>query len=260
MNSQNSGSAGFPDSAKVSEKKFNAAWIPSRNAKLVKDSIMQGTAPFLPDEKGVIDAQPVYNGMTGYCLDARSLIPVQLVKKDGFSNVVVGKKAVDAAQTYIKKDVMGFMYNFQRDDKTVGTARYYFPEQTEHPDRVLSAVQGKLRKPKFQLPEIEMDNPDPAEYLAKYVAACKTGTAVHCSPEIAEAFKKNIMPILDNQLSRYNRQKDPSWEGSPFSHFLFRVDMISNAIVKDMRMMQRMLPSQSNPEKSVNRETAGYSR
>lgn len=226
-----------PFNNSVSEKQFNGFYIPSHNAKIIKESIENGTAPFLPDQAGNVNAKPVINGNTGYCLNAKDLIPLQIVGKDN-SNIAVTYKTTQNIGTRVKEGEKGFFYNFKREDNTIGTSQFFFPEQTENPQLVKDAVNEKVAKNK--LPQInktiEIQSANPEEYLGTYVAACKSGASLKVNPEISEEFKKNFTAVLDNQLSK---KADRNAEIDTLSNFMFKVDQKANSINKELYAERR---------------------
>lgn len=239
-----------PFNNSVSEKQFNGFYIPSHNAKIIKESIENGTAPFLPDQAGNVNAKPVINGNTGYCLNAKDLIPLQIVGKDN-SNIAVTYKTTQNIGTRVKEGEKGFFYNFKREDNTIGTSQFFFPEQTENPQLVKDAVNEKVAKNK--LPQInktiEIQSANPEEYLGTYVAACKSGASLKVNPEISEEFKKNFTAVLDNQLSK---KTDRNAEIDTLSNFMFKVDQKANSINKELyaerrqEMQKEFKPKQNN--------------
>lgn len=226
-----------PFNNSVSEKQFNGFYIPSHNAKIIKESIENGTAPFLPDQAGNVNAKPVINGNTGYCLNAKDLIPLQIVGKNN-SNIAVTYKTTQNLGTRVKEGEKGFFYNFKREDNTIGTSQFFFPEQTENPQLVKDAVNEKVAKNK--LPQIsktiEIQSANPEEYLGTYVAACKSGASLRVNPEIAEEFKKNFTAVLDNQLSKKAARNA---EIDTLSNFMFKVDQKANSINKELYAERR---------------------
>ena len=226
-----------PFNNSVSEKQFNGFYIPSHSAKIIKESIENGTAPLLPDQAGNVNAKPVINGKTGYCLNAKDLIPLQIVGKDN-SNIAVTYKTTQNIGTRVKEGEKGFFYNFKREDNTIGTSQFFFPEQTENPQLVKDAVNEKVAKNK--LPQInktiEILSANPEEYLGTYVAACKSGASLKVNPEISEEFKKNFTAVLDNQLSK---KADRNAEIDTLSNFMFKVDQKANSINKELYAERR---------------------
>lgn len=223
-----------PYNNSISEKQFNGFFVPNHNAKVIKDAIENGTAPFLPDEHGNVNARPIYNGNTGFCLNAKDLIPLQIVQGDS-SNMVVTYKTAQNAGTRIREGEKGFFFNFKRQDKTIGTSQYFFPEQTENPELIREVVAEKMLEVyKAGIPKLdkvmEVTSADPAEYLASYVAACKSGASLKVEPGIAEEFKQNFVPLLKNQTARGN--KNPEIE--TLGQFMFNVDQKANAINKEL--------------------------
>lgn len=239
-----------PFNNSVSEKQFNGFYIPSHNAKIIKESIENGTAPFLPDQAGNVNAKPVINGNTGYCLNAKDLIPLQIVGKDN-SNIAVTYKTTQNIGTRVKEGEKGFFYNFKREDNTIGTSQFFFPEQTENPQLVKDAINEKVAKNK--LPHInktiEIQSANPEEYLGMYVAACKSGASLKVSPQIAEEFKQNFTTVLNNQLAK---KPDRNAEIDTLSNFMFKVDQKANSINKELyaerrqEMQKEFKPKQNN--------------
>lgn len=212
----------------VSEKHFNGYWIPNHNAKVIKSAIESGAAPFLPDPTGRISAKPIYNGNTGYCLNAKELIPLQIEQGEK-SNVVATFSTINKAGTKVVEGSKGLFYNYKREDGTIGTAQFFFPEQTENPEAVKKLTEEKIRKNgNYKLNKtIEITSAEPEEYLAHYVAACKSGANVKASPEIAKEFVTKFTPVLDNQIAKgaeHNKDMDT------LGQFMFKVDVKANKI------------------------------
>ncbi len=263
-NSQNHVSSGFnpehPFESNVSEKRFSGNWIPYHNAKMIREAMENGTAPFLPNEKGEIVARPIYNANTGYCINAKDLIPLQIVARNNpaadYSTIVATKNSIDAAQTSVKAGEKGFFYNFKREDGSIGTTQFFFPEQTEHPERVIdaaskkiSATQNKHRKNGENAQvrgSVEITSPDAEEYLAKYVAACKTHSSLKCAPEVAAEFKKNLSAVLDNQFAKKGEFKR---EVGNLGKLLFNADKKSVEIVRQINAESRETEQRKSPEK-----------
>ena len=221
-----------PFNNSVSEKQFNGFFIPSHNAKIIKESIENGTAPFLPDQNGNVNAKPIINGNTGYCLNAKDLIPMQVIQ-NGNSDIAVTYKTTQNLGTRIKEGEKGFFYNFQREDKTVGTSQFFFPEQTENPELIKEKVEEKVAKTGLKKMDksLEITSSNPEEYLGMYVAACKSGASLKVSPHVAEEFKKNFTEVMNNQLAK---KADRNAEIDTLSGFMFKVDQKSNAVNKEL--------------------------
>lgn len=224
-----------PFNNSVSEKQFNGFFVPNHNAKLIRDAIENGSAPFLPDENGNVKTNPIFNGNTGFCLNAKDLIPLQIIQGEN-SNMVATYKTVQNAGTRVKDGEKGFFYNFQREDKTVGTAQFFFPEQTENPEVVKETVLKNVTKAyKNGIPNlnktIEITSAEPEDYLGSYVAACKSGATLKVSPEIAEEFKENIAPLLNSQTAKLENKNQ---EMDTLGQFMFKVDQKANVINKEL--------------------------
>ncbi|MBC6713586.1 ArdC-like ssDNA-binding domain-containing protein [Treponema sp. Marseille-Q3903] len=214
----------------VSEKQFNGYFVPAHNAKVIKAGIKNGTAPFLPDQTGKIDAKAIYNGNTGFCLNAKDLLPLQVENGDK-SNVVVTFKTVNAAGTQVKEGEKGFFYNYVKDKETntIGTSQFFFPEQTANPEAVAKAVEEKVKKNGERKLDktIEITSAEPEEYLGAYIAACKSGATVTASPKVAKAFIEKFTEVLNNQLSKPADRKEGV---DKYSELMFKVDTKANAI------------------------------
>lgn len=235
-----------PFNNSVSEKQFNGFFIPSHNAKIIKESIENGSAPFLPDQNGNLNTIPVFNGNTGYCLNAKDLIPLKVIQGKK-SDIVVTYKTVNDAHSRITAGEKGFFYNFQREDKTVGTSQFFFLDQVEQPERVYEAAVKKIESAK--LPKlnktVEIQSSNPEEYLGMYVAACKSGASLKVTPEIAEEFKQNFTAVLNNQLAKKNKRTEGI---DRLSDFMFKVDQKANAINKELYAEQRQVHQKENEQ------------
>lgn len=241
-----------PFNNSISEKQFNGYFVQNHNAKLIYDAIENGTAPFLPDVNGNVNTKAIFNGNTGFCVNAKDLIPLKIIQGDQ-SNMVVTYKSVQNAKTVIKEGEKGFFYNFQREDKTIGTSQFFFPEQTQDPQKVIDNISKNINKlyPNG-IPNsnkvIEITSSDPLNYLSEYVAACKSGSTLKVSSEIAQEFKDKMIPILKNQTAKYDNK---NVELDSLGNFMFKVDQKANEINKEFfaemkRENQVFKPKQNN--------------
>lgn len=214
----------------VSQKQFNGYWIPNQNAKIIKEAIENGTAPFLPDQSGNLSAKAIYNGNTGFCLNAKELIPLQITRGEK-SDIVATFSTISKAGTKIREGEKGLFYNFKRDDGSIGGAQFFFPEQAENPEAVKKITEKKIER-KFKTNTIiEITSSDPEEYLANYVAACKSGASVKVSSEVAKEFTEKFAPLLNNQLAK-GAERDK--EMDTLGQFMFKVDVHANKINTEM--------------------------
>lgn len=212
----------------VSEKQFNGYWIPNHNAKVIKAAIENGTAPFLPDQSGNLSAKPIYNANTGFCLNAKELIPLQIMRGEK-SDIVMTYSTINKAGTNVREGEKGLFYNFRRDDGSIGCAQFFFPEQTENPEAVKK--QAKINSVHKLNRTVEITSSEPEEYLATYVAACKSGANVKVSPEVAKNFVEKFTTLLDNQLAK-GAERDK--EMDTLGEFMFKVDVRANKNNKEM--------------------------
>lgn len=222
----------------ISSKEFSGYWIPRHNAKVMKEGIENNSAPFLPDANGNIKAEAVYNLSTGYCLPAGRLIPVQFAKmKNNFnSNVVSTRTTIGSQENAIKEGEKGVFYNFKDEQGEIHTSSLFFAEQTQNPQVFLDAAKEKIR-PRDNLKDYSMviASGKPVEYLGSYLAACRCGMNLSVTPEIAEEFKQNIMPHLNNDLKNIS-EKDKSIES--LSNVLFSADKRATEICKTLSSEQ----------------------
>lgn len=221
-----------PFNNSISEKQFNGFYIPEHNAKIIKESIENGTAPFLPDQNGNINAKPIINGNTGYCLNAKDLIPMQIIKNDN-SNIAVTYKTTQNLGTRIKEGEKGFFYNFQREDKTVGTSQFFFPEQTKDPELIKEKIAQKVSKTGVKKIDktLEITSSNPEEYLGTYIAACKYEANLKVNSQMAEEFKQKFTDILNNQIKEKNERNAKI---DTLSKFMFKADQKANSISKEL--------------------------
>lgn len=234
-----------------SKSEFSGYWIPSHNAKVIKEGITSNKAPFLPDANGNIKAEPVYSLSQGYCLPATRLIPVQFEKMDkGYrSNIVATRRQITDAGNSLKDGEKGVLYNFKGKDDNIHTTALFFPEQTENPQSVIDRAKEKIQ-PRGNLKEIDMEitSGKPVEYLGTYIAACKGGMRLSVSPEIAEEFKNNMMTHVSNDLKKSGeKNRDIDSVGN----ILFNADRRSTEILKTLALEQA---TSHSPQKAKKQE------
>ena len=247
----------YPYKNRFSKKEFSGAWVPFNNAKTIKEEMEynEKLVPFLPNEKGEINARPIYNANTGDCLVLKDLLPMQVkmdtvmsLEKDGeikigdfYTPIAATKKSIDAAHTSIKTGERGVFYNFKRKDGTIGTSQYFFPEQTESPDKVIQSAHKKILERHKEIggennvasrPPITITSSEPKEYLGKYYAAMITNSALKCSPEIGREFKEKFNAVLENQLAD---KKDFNPKIGTLHNLFFEAGKVSSDIIKQMK-------------------------
>ena len=232
-----------PYKNRLSKRGFSGTLIPYYNAKAIKEGMETHPqrVPFLPNEKGEINAHPIYNANTGDVLSLKDLIPMQIKLGENCTPIAATKRSIDSAHSSIKMGETGMFYNFKRKDGTIGTSQYFFPEQTEHPERVIQSANEKIaeRKQHYMSNEhgviakntIEITSSEPKEYLGKYYAAMRTNSFLKCSPEIAKDFKEKFNRVLDNQLAEKENFKP---EIGTLHKLFFDAGTVSNDIVKQI--------------------------
>ncbi len=243
-----------PFTEPVSEKEFNGYWIPRHNAKVMKAGIENNNAPFLPNAYGQIKAEPVINAATGYCLPAPRLIPAQFVKNEKglTSGFVTTKSIMDEVGAKPKEGEKALFYNFKNEEGEICTASYFFPEQTDNYQAIFDKAMLNV-KPAENLNSvtIAIANSEPEEYLASYIAACKTGMTVTASPDVAEDFKKKMLVTLNNDLLK-NEEKDTSIKS--MNEILFNADKRSTEIIKTLSNSQNPNRTVAEPKKKQEME------
>ena len=107
----------------------------------------------------------------------------------------------------IKENEKGVFYNFKDEQGEIHTSSLFFAEQTQNPDALIAASKDKIQQ-KTNLKDYSMviASSEPKEYLGTYMAACGSGMKLSVDPQIAEEFKKKLMPTLENDLK--NRKSE----------------------------------------------------
>jgi hypothetical protein len=225
-------------------KKWLGYLVSQHTARQILDGIKKNNLPFLPNEKGVLETKPIYNASTGFMLNAKELFPVMMTQKEkGYaSNVVYGYNAVNNAGTRIRKNEKGVFYNFIDKDKNYRHAAFFFPEQTENPEKCNASIrQQNLLSDQT----LKIENVD--DYLPKYLAACKSGAKVVVEPQIAEEFKENLAKIA-TQERIHNSEKI-------LNKVFFEADKKSSEIVKGIQSQLGRIPpaKEKKIEKNIER-------
>lgn len=187
-------------------KKANMAGYQNskNNAIMIKQSIEKGKAPFLPDENGIITPVPIYNAKTGFLMANKDLIPLAIIKQEkGYQSSMVGtSKFALESDTHSKENEKPYYYTFKdRDTGTFRSGSVFFADQMEDSKKFEQSASEKVQSQSNKnLVTIEINNKD--EYLAKYIAGCKTGVFLSVSPEVAKDFQKEMSEYCDNYLSQ----------------------------------------------------------
>lgn len=219
-----------PNLSNISDFDWNAYYIPRNNAKLIKNSIEGGTAPFLPDANGIVKPTQIINANTGFALNAKDLIPVIIEKQNkGYeSNAVATNGTMSKIGTRIKQGEKGIAYMFKTGEE-FKHAHYYFSEQTEAPEKFNDYVnQNSKQHSALKGQTIEVNSSD--EYMAAYVAACKSGAALKVSPAVADDFKQKMMVICENELKK-GSERNP--DIPKLNDYLFKADQKASQIIKE---------------------------
>lgn len=218
---------------------YSGYWIAKKNAQLIKESIENGTAPFLPDAFGKVKPLALINGNKGYVLEATELIPALIERKNkGYKSTYVGTNGTaEKARTRIAEGQTGLKYLFEKKEldsdgnKKYGSASIYFPEQTQDPDKFAKYCKSQTKQ-KFALKGQTLVINSSDEYMSKYVAACKSGAAITVSPAIVEEFKNKLLKICENQLQKPS-ERNP--DIPKLNNFLRSSSIEASKIINELR-------------------------
>ena len=243
----------------VSAKQWNGYFVPKQNAKIIKEGIESGVAPFLFND-GKINTTAIVNANNGYSLNAKELIPLQIVKaKNGYASDFVGTfQTANKAHTRIKSGEKATYYNWKDKDGNYQHAGLFFPEQTESPEKFNDFAKSNLKQ-KYYGTDKTISVTSPADYLGSYVAACKTGAKLEVKPEVVEAFKADLLKVCENELKRTNAERDSSIKS--LHTVLFDADKKAGEIIKQVVPPKERTEQQqqTSPEHKQNR-SSGFSR
>lgn len=230
-----------PFNEPVSKKEFNGFWITKHDAKVIKTSIKNNNAPFLPDENGQIKAEAIFNATTGYCIDSTRLIQLQIKKQEnGYnSNIVATKSSLEMNDAVLNPNEKGVFYNFKAKDGKFHSAAYFFPEQTSNPESIRQFGTENIKNfyGNQSNKAIAIDSSNPEEYLAKYFAACRSGAKLTVSQKTASEFKDKMMIILNDELMR---KKGTERQCPSLNTTLFNAGLKSNDVIKSLKQEKKM--------------------
>lgn len=230
----------------VTKSEFNGYWIPRHNAKVMKAGLENNKAPFLPDANGNINSEAVFNFTTHYCLPLTRLIPVQFKKmEEGYKSNIVGTRTIiDSLNISIKENEKGVFYNFKDETGEIHTSSLFFAEQTTNPELMIKEGNENISlKGDFKDYSMVIATSEPKEYLGTYMAACRSGMKLSVEPQIAEEFKKNLMPVLENELKK-SEDKDKSLPS--LQELLFEADRRGSEILKVLSTEQNLQQNKEN--------------
>ena len=231
----------------ISTKQFNGFYIPKHNAKVIKESMDKGTAPFLPKD-GLVKAEPLYNANTGHSVSSNSIIPLQCIKQErGYqSNMVFSFNTFNEAKTQIMKDEKPFFYNYKNDNGDIKVSSLFFAEQSSDPKKSLEFGTPKIKE-KQLLKDTVIEVNNPSDYMAAYFASCKSGLSFKVSPEIVESFKNDFTKILDNEIAKNKNKEIPS-----LNTFLFESEKKGKDMTYKLSVEKGII--QPKPEKTQSKK------
>ncbi len=245
---------------KISNKNWNGYFVPKQNAKIIKEGIENNIAPFLFAD-GKINTSTIVNANNGFSLNAKELIPLQIVKaKNGYDSNFVGTyQTANKAHTSIKADEKGTYYNWKDKNGDFQHSAFFFAEQTESPEKFNDYAKSNLKQ-KYYGTDKTISVTNPSDYLASYVAACKTGAKLDVKPEVVDAFKNDMLKVCDNELKRTNAEKDASIK--PLHTVLFEADTKAVEIIKQINPQKEkeQSPQQNVDHKNSQKRSSGYGR
>lgn len=220
------------------KKEWFGNYVPKHTAKLIKESLENENSLLLPDANGNISSLPIINANTGWCLNAKDLIPAQLTReKNGYESDVVGTKlSLEKAKTAVKENEKGLYFNFKGQDGEYHYSSYFFPEQTTQPERLTEFAQKQSKnteKVRQMLQDETLKVNSAEEYLGAYIASSKSGIKIEVSADVAKEFKKNMIAICDNELARSTAEKNPSIP--KLSDVMFEADKKALDFIKSMK-------------------------
>ena len=132
--------------------------------------------------------------------------------------------------------------------KKAFSSSLFFAEQTQNPDALIAASKDKIQQ-KTNLKDYSMviASNEPKEYLGTYMAACGSGMKLSVDPQIAEEFKKKLMPTLENDLKK---QEERNKELPTLSNLLFDADKRATEITKSLSQSaeQNQAPKQQKKQ------------
>ncbi len=216
---------------KPTDDQWVGLYVPKKIAELILKGIEDNFCPLFPDKNGVITPHAIYNASTGFILNAKDLIPAQIIRKNnGYeSDVVCTWKTANRFKTQIKAKEKGLSYNFQTADGEYHHAMYFFAEQLQHPKKVLENAkinrQSKLKGEVFKINSVE-------DYLPSYLAACRSGAKVEVEKDVAEDFKRQFTLVCKNESNRNLRDK-PDLNIQTLHQILFDADKKAVVLVQN---------------------------
>ena len=239
----------------ISQKKSLGFLVTKHTAKLIKTAIENGSAPFLPENgKDTLTPVAIINANTGFCLNAKDLIPAQLTRAEkGFkTNAVATYGILKKIGTQAIKEEKGLLFNFKNEAGEFVHTPYFFGEQIEKPE-LLADFCSKNTKAQYPLSGKVIEASKPEDYLASYIAATKSGATLKASPEVTEKFKENMISVVNNELVRTAAERNASIP--KLSEVLFNADKAATEIVQNVKKELGIAaaPKQENAQKKHQR-------
>lgn len=220
----------------VQKKKELAAYdYGSIYAAKVKNSLNNGTSPFLPNEQGLIDLKGTYNMRTNEL--NHGLTQIMLKERQAELNAPTGafvtfdtirKAQQNGIDCAVIKGQHGFDIQVQNPKKKedIRTMKWFNISQIANPENLKSYLDEQMKletektnaynkehnptfKDKKNPAEKVMDRPNdkvmkinfetPEQYFGQVLAAMSTGTKLIVSKEQAEIFKKQTIDALEKE-------------------------------------------------------------
>ncbi len=237
------------------KREWNGVYVSKHTAKLIKESLENEKSPLMPDENGIVKATPITNANTGWCLNAKDLIPAQLTRLNGgYESTVVGtKQTMDKSSNSVQENQVGLFFNFKGQDGEYHHSAYFFPEQTLYPANLIDFSEKQSKKnAKLQQvlsnETIKVENAK--DYLPAYIASAKSGAKLEVSPEVASEFKNNMLPICNNELTKTTAEKNPNI--SKLSDVMFEADKKALDLIQSVKKERNIGQEKQNaPKKEI---------
>ncbi|GHU84511.1 hypothetical protein FACS189473_2050 [Spirochaetia bacterium] len=181
-----------------------------KNSEKITEGLEKGTAPFLPGKAGVITAEPIRSADSGKVFKGMNQVLAQMyLKENGYKDdKVCTWDQAKKAGTFIKAGAKSFPLTVYEAETKESKVYHYFPlseagdqSKFKTPDRT-----GKeQQKAQLKVPAITCTDTEPSKYLGKYLAAMYLETEFKASPQVQQAFQKNMLAEIrgaENQITK----------------------------------------------------------
>ena len=265
------------------QEDFTGYKINRHNINLIKESLENDKSPLLPNDKGIINVVPIINLNTGYVLNGKEQLIAQTVRKNnGYESNYVGTKTIlDKAKTTRSEEKenkdLGFSVNYKTSNGDFSSAKYYFAEDTLHPDRIEKYAKENTKQ-NFTLQSQTIKVETVGSFLPSYFAAVKlfqisaqlvtkkinlkililnkaTSATIAIEDsyqkEVFDEFKDMMIKTCTNELAK-KENKNVDYE--PLNKMLLEADIEANKIVKSLLQENSPKPKREFHRKEIERQ------